>query len=155
MEALLHNKLGHEDALLSVMFEHATVGIVMANEAGTIIRCNPYAARMFGYEIDELVGQKIEVLIPDKFHTKHLRHRKSYHKNPSPRSMGANLELFGKRKDGTQFPVEISLSYAAVKGQKLAIAYVNDYTKQKNILEELQKSKIRLNEARRQTHLVG
>jgi len=153
MDTLLQKELGNEDVLLKVMFEHATVGIIMANEAGVIIRCNPYATKMFGYDVDELIDQQIEILIPRKFHAKHVEHRKSYLQNPVHRSMGANLQLFGKRKNGTQFPDEISLSYATLENEKLAIAYIKDFSKQKNLLEELQKNKNWLNEAQAVGHV--
>ena len=128
MDSTLQNTSGNQDTLLRVLFENAKVGIVMANEQGTIIRCNPHAAKMFGYEIDELISHQVEILLPAKFHSKHLEHRKSYQENPKPRYMGEGRELFGIRKDGTQFPVEVSLSYAEEDGEKVAIALINDVT---------------------------
>jgi len=155
MDSSIQPKLGQEyqGALLEAMFEHATLGIIMINQDGTIIRSNPFISKMFGYDNDELNGQKIEALIPQNYHQKHIKHRNSYHKNPSPRLMGANLELFGQRKDGSQFPVEISLSHTTLKNEKLAIAYVNDYSEQKILLKELQKNRVRLNEAQAVGHV--
>ena len=78
MDSVPQNNSGYQDTLLKVLFENATVGILMANEKGAIIRCNPHAAKIFGYEIDELVGQQVEILIPDKFHSKQRKYESKY-----------------------------------------------------------------------------
>jgi PAS domain S-box-containing protein len=137
MDSVPQKTSGHQDTLLRVLFENATVGIVMVNEKGAIIRCNPHATKMFGYETDQLIGQQVEILIPGNLHEKHLGHRKSYHENPIPRYMGIGRELFAIRKDGKQFPVEISLSYAEEDGNKVVIALVTDVTLRKEKSKEL------------------
>lgn len=123
--------------LLQAMFEEATIGILIVNVQGDIVEINPYTKKLFGFERDELIGNKVEILLPDSFKSRHIQHRDNYHKNPVPRAMGANLELYGQRKDGTQFPIEISLSYMKLEGEQFAIAYVSDDTLQKTMLTEL------------------
>ncbi len=137
MDSPPQKKPDNQDSLLRVLFENATVGIIMVNNIGAIIRCNPHAVKMFGYETDELIGQQIEILIPGKFHSKHLEHRKSYHENPIPRYMGEGKDLFALRKDGKQFPVEVSLSYAVEGENKVVIALVNDITQRIEKSKEL------------------
>lgn len=124
--------------ILQAMFEEATLGILVVNSDGAIQNANPFSEKLFGYEQGELLGQPVEMLLPEAFRTTHIQHRKKYHQHPSPRSMGSNLELSGQRKDGSQFPVEISLSYTKVKNKKLAIAYINDISYKKNIIKDLQ-----------------
>src|SRR6185436_9619994 len=89
------------------LFYYATEGIIVANEYGEIIQANPSAEKLFGYSPDELPGKKIESLIPRRFSEKHKSHRNGYNVNPHPRSMGIGMNLFGMKKDGTEFPVEI------------------------------------------------
>lgn len=92
------------------LFEHSSIGIIISNQDGVIERANLYASKMFGYEIEELSGQKIEVLIPSQLRERHVIYREMYNKNPLPRTMGSNLNLLAEKKDGGQFSVEISLS---------------------------------------------
>src|SRR6516225_1243237 len=84
--------------------------VVIVNRAGRIICVNERAGLLFGYGHDELLGQAIELLVPERFHDKHIAHRDGYFAEPRVRPMGVNLELFGRRKDGIEVPVEISLS---------------------------------------------
>ena len=95
------------------LFRYASLGILLVNHYGEIIMANDFALKEFGYLEEELIGKKIEQLIPQRFHKKHVGHRQAYSHNPQARPMGADLELFATRKDGTEFPVEISLSQYA------------------------------------------
>lgn len=120
---------------MDALFLYATEGIVVANEKGEITRINPSAERQFGYEKDELLGKKIETLIPKRF-SKHENHRQTFMGNPHPRAMGTGMDLFGLKKDGTEFPVEISLSPYEAGGQRFVIAFIVDITIRKQTEEK-------------------
>lgn len=116
---------------LNALFEHATEGIIISNKAGTIVKANPSSERLFGYNKGELQGRVIEDLVPDKYSETHLKGRNFYHNNPHARSMGKNYELLGRRKDNSEFPVEISLSYYKQDEETYVIAFVIDITERK------------------------
>jgi len=113
---------------LNALFEHATEGIIITNTEGTIIKANPSSERLFGYEPGELPGQSVDILIPHRATQRHKDHREKYSTNPHPRSMGKNMALNAKRKDDTEFPVEISLSYHKRDEETFAIAFIIDIT---------------------------
>ena len=100
-----------DHAHMTSLFENATEGIILTNGQGHIVLANPAAERMFGYTASELNGQPVEILIPGSFRTGHQALREGFHKKPSNRSMGANRDLFALKKNGEEFPVEISLSH--------------------------------------------
>ncbi|HRF99568.1 MAG TPA: PAS domain-containing sensor histidine kinase [Bacteroidia bacterium] len=124
---------------LNALFEHTTEGIIIANQAGTIIRANPSSEKLFGYELGELLNQKIEVLVPNKYSHTHEKHRDGYNKNPHSRSMGKGLDLFGKRKDGKEFPIEISLSHYKTNDEMFIIAFIIDRTERKEAEERIKR----------------
>lgn len=113
---------------LEALFEFATEGILVANDKGEIIKTNPATERMFGYEKGELLGKKVEVLVPTRHSHSHVSHRDKYNANPHARSMGAAMDLFAKRKDASEFPVEISLSPFTAEDGKFVIAFIIDIT---------------------------
>jgi PAS domain S-box-containing protein len=104
------------------------VGVVVIAEDGTIVRFNGEAERLFGYTSDEILGEPIETLVPDHIREKHPSLRKGYLKNPEVRFMGIGLDLSGKRKDGKEFPLEISLNAITWENKKYGIAAVSDIT---------------------------
>lgn len=110
------------------LLEAAPNAIFEMEHDGTIVLLNAAAERMFGYTRDELLGQIIEVLVPESLRTRHREHRGDYAQHPTTRPMGIGLELFAKRKDGSQFPVEISLSPTR---SARVIAVVRDITDRK------------------------
>lgn len=112
---------------LESLFLHATEGMIISNKKGEIIRINPSAEKLFGYNKDELIGEKIETLVPRRF-SNHTQLRDNFHQNPHARQMGHGVELFALKKDGTEFPVEISLSYYILNGEQFAIAFLVDIT---------------------------
>lgn len=124
------------------LFQFATNGILLADQQGTIVLANPSMAKLFGYQEEELVGKPVEILIPTRLAHKHVEHRNQYHQNPNPRSMGFGLELFGLKKDGTELPVEVSLSPFKSSEGSFVVAFVVDNTFRKNyensILEQKQ-----------------
>lgn len=122
---------------LNAVFLYATEGILVVNDAGEIIRINPSAEKLFGYQKDELLGQPIEVLIPKHLTSAHEKHRHNYSKHPHARSMGEGKELFGLKKDGITFPLEISLSPYTFKEKKYVVAFVIDITLRKQAEEKL------------------
>ncbi|MGZ4056036.1 MAG: PAS domain S-box protein [Bacteroidia bacterium] len=132
----MDSKIGFES-----LFEHATEGILVTDNSGTIVKINPSAERMFGYAHDELLGKKIEELIPQRLAKKHIEHRDGFNHNPHPRSMGIGMNLFAKRKDNSEFPVEVSLSpFESSKGEKQAIAFIIDITIRKQQEDVLKKT---------------
>lgn len=117
-----------------VLFNNATVGILAVNSDGIITMANPYLLKQFGYESDkELLGKKVEILIPQALRTRHEKYRSNYSEHPQHRPMGIGLDLMALKKDGSEFPVEISLGYYNINGQHYAIAFINDITQRKEI----------------------
>ena len=126
------------------LFQHSSLGIIISDEEGFINKVNPFANRLFGYEENELVGQKIEILIPQSIKGKHVSYRASYNKQPSPRPMGVGMDLRAARKDGTEFPVEISLAVYEADGKKQILSFISDITVRKKAEEALKQLNIEL-----------
>jgi len=119
--------------ILYRVFEFAPDAIVLVDGEGRIARCNGQTEKMFGYNRDELRGQSVEILIPHRFAAQHVGHRTQYQKSPRMRTMGAGLELFGRRKDGTEFPVDIMLSPLDIEDSPLVLGVVRDVTERKKL----------------------
>jgi PAS domain S-box-containing protein len=119
------------------LFNHASLGIVMLNSKGAIQSVNPFALRLFGYRIEEIIEKPIEVLIPGRYHRKHIEHRDTYIHHPRNRPMGVGLDLFAVRKDGTEFPVEVSLGNYRDNGNENVIAFISDITIRKKAEAEI------------------
>jgi PAS domain S-box-containing protein len=132
---ITHLKVLREARVVETKFrgllEAVPDAIVMVNNTGRIILLNKQAMEMFGYQREELLGRLIEILLPKRFKEGHLHHRTGYFIEPRPRAMGAGLELYGLHKDGTEFPVEISLSPLETEEGVLAMAAVRDITDRK------------------------
>ena len=118
---------------MTSLFENATEGIILTNGKGLIVLTNPAAERMFGYSARELEHLPVEVLIPANFRSGHKALREGFHKTPSNRSMGAGRELFALKKNGDEFPVEISLSHYKKNDELFVIAFIVDITLRKEI----------------------
>lgn len=126
----------HKEAVES-MFKAASLGIIISDDRGVIEQVNPYTNRLFGYEEGELVGKKIEVLIPRPLRDRHVEHRAKFNENPRTRSMGTGLDLFALTKSGALLPVEISLTHYERNGKKEIVSFVSDITDRKRIEGEL------------------
>ncbi len=120
-------------AHMTSLFENATEGILLTNNKGQIVLANPAIERMFGYSREELIDQPIEILIPDKYKPHHHQLRDGFYHKPSNRVMGQGRDLNGRRKDGTDLPVEVSLSHYERDGGLFVIAFVVDITLRKEI----------------------
>lgn len=118
---------------LVLLFENTSEGIILTNGLGNIVIMNPAAEKMFGYAVDELVDKSIETLIPMRYNEHHAKLRSGFAKHPSNRPMGQNRDLFGKRKDGTEIPVEVSLSHYTQENELFVIAFIVDISKRKEI----------------------
>ncbi|MEW6468762.1 MAG: ATP-binding protein [Bacteroidota bacterium] len=126
---------------LDALFRYASEGILVANSKGEIIRINPAAERMFGYSAGELLGKKVEVLIPQRAAEKHVKERAGFNKNPHARRMGIGMNLAGRKKDNSEFPVEVSLSPFRQDGELFVIAFIIDITVRKGIEDEIKRKK--------------
>ena len=129
---------------LEALFEYATEGIIIANKSGVIVKANPSSEKLFGYDKDELINQKIEVLVPQKYSHSHVQKREGYNHNPHPRSMGKGMDLFGKKKDGTEFPVEISLTHYKSGDEMFNIAFIIDVSDRKLAEEKIKRVNVEL-----------
>ncbi len=113
------------------LFNYASIGILITNAAGEIQMANKYIEQQFGYGEDELFGKKVEILIPPRYSTRHVKHRENFSSNPHSRPMGLGMELSGLKKDGSEFPVEVSLGHYTVEGDAYSLAFINDITQRK------------------------
>jgi PAS domain S-box-containing protein len=125
------------DRLLQELFQHATESIIVINKEGAIKLVNPATEKLFGYTQEELNEKKVEFLMPDRYAKKHVGHREHYSQNPHSRSMGIGMDLYARKKDGSEFPVEISLSPFESDGQNFVIAFIIDITKRKHVESEI------------------
>lgn len=124
---------------LNALFEHATEGILVADKTGLITKANPSSERLFGYGKGELIGKTVEDLMPQRFAHNHHHKREDYNKDPHPRSMGKNIDLLAKRKNGAEFPVEISLTHFKKNDELFVIAFIIDITERKLVEEKIKK----------------
>lgn len=128
------------------LFKNASVGILISDLEGTILKCNPFALNIFGYEDIELIGRKVEVLIPENLREAHVRNRDLYLEAPNSRSMGAGRELKALRKSGDVLDVEVSLSqYVGSCGPSIAV-FINEITQRKKLQEDLEAVSLELEE---------
>lgn len=121
----------NESFRYEALFSHATMGIVVANNKGEIQSVNPFALNLFGYTMEEIYNKPIEVLIPRRYHHKHIGHRNTYIHNPKSRPMGVGMDLFAIKKDGTEFPVEVSLGNYQNNTEINVIAFISDISVRK------------------------
>ena len=121
------------------LLESAPDSMVVVDQRGVIQLVNSQTEKLFGYDRVELVGQAVEVLVPKRFRKKHAKHRYGYYGEHPARPMGIGLDLFGLRKNGTEFPVEISLSPLETEEGLLVSAAIRDVTQRKRMEEDVQK----------------
>lgn len=118
------------------LLELAPDAIVLVDHEGRIDLVNGQGEQMFGYRREELIGQSVEILIPERYRSGHTQHRSNYLRERRTRPMGCGLDLYGARKDGTEFPVEISLSPTSMDDSALVITIIRDVTERKRAEEE-------------------
>ncbi len=138
------------------LLETAPDAIVIVNESGNIEITNKQTENIFGYDRSEMIGQPMEMLMPERFRFSHISRRKSYAAQPSSRPMGQGLSLFGQRKNGTEFPIDISLSPLKTDGNTLISAAIRDVSArrefekiQEDLLETLKTTQAELLDAKK------
>jgi len=130
--------LSKSERMVVALLESASQAIVSIDQSGKIVLANPRTEEMFGYSREELLDHSIELLLPEAKRAAHTRERSDYFAKPHVRPMGIGMELAGRRKDGTEFPVEVSLSYIEIEEGVFAIAFVSDISQRKLLEEQLQ-----------------
>jgi PAS domain S-box-containing protein len=126
----------HADERVQLAVEAAPNAMVMANDQGQITLLNAQAERVFGYDRDELLGRSIDVLVPDSLRSAHAGYRNGYIHEPSARVMGAGRDLYGRRKNGSEFPVEVGLNPILSSEGKAILASIIDITARRQLEEE-------------------
>jgi PAS domain S-box-containing protein len=142
------------EARFRKLLEATPDAMVIVDNQGEIVLANTQAETLFGYRQEVLVGQVVEVLIPEGFQDKHRQHRAGYFASPQVRPMGVELELYARRRDGTQFPVEISLSPLQTEDEILVLAAIRDVSRRKRVEEALSQSEERFRIALKSSPLV-
>ncbi|MCB9194171.1 MAG: PAS domain-containing sensor histidine kinase [Flavobacteriales bacterium] len=132
--------------ICELMFRSAAEGLIVVDGGGTIILVNPRLLELFGYTHHDLLGRSIEMLIPTDLRKAHEGHRRSYAVHPSARPMGSGRDLMAVRKDGTSFPVEVSLNHFELNGTRYVMGLVTDITLRREAEKELQRTNADLEE---------
>jgi PAS domain S-box-containing protein len=126
------------------IFQTSAEGIIMVDDKGKILLANPVSEKMFGYAPETLVGCNLEGLLPKRYRGRHIGFRKQFNQQPSPRRMGVGRDLQALRLDGSEFPVEISLSFTNMNGQMMSMAFITDISERKIVEKALKKSEEQL-----------
>ena len=129
--------LHSSERFVLALLESASQAILSIDRGGRIILANPKTEEMFGYSREELLGARIEILLPESKRASHSRDRDEYFARPRTRPMGTGLDLLGRRRDGKEFPVEVSLSFVETEEGVFGIAFVNDISERKRLEEQL------------------
>ena len=139
-------ELAQTKAMFEGLFEYAPDAILIVNHEGRIIQANRQAESLFGYTRDELVDMDHDILVPQRFMAKHHEQRMEYMSKPHIRHMGTGLELYGRRQDGSEFPVDIALGPMPMKDDIVALAVVRDFTERKKSEEQFIELNKKLND---------
>jgi protein-histidine pros-kinase len=142
-----NRKLEQASRRFQALLESAPDGIIIADADGEIVLINSQTEALFGYPREKLLHRPVETLLPERFRATHPSHRDAYAAKPKARPMGAGLELYGLRRDGTEFPVEISLSPIETEEGLFVISSVRDATERKKIEHTLQEKNVELAKA--------
>jgi PAS domain S-box-containing protein len=134
---LSEQNIKDEESRFQALFMHAAIGIIMVNRASEIVLSNHFADVLFGYEPGELMGQQLDILIPQNVRERHRKTYDNYTQKPQARAMGIGLDLKGRRKDGSLFPIEISLSHFKSGETPYYISFINDTTSKKKAENDL------------------
>ncbi len=132
-------------------FEFSPDAIVVTDEDGRITNVNSQAEGAFGYRREELVGLPVETLIPKRFRAAHPSHRRSYSAQPSVRPIGTDIELLGRRKDGSEFPVDIMLSPVETASGRIVLSVIRDISERKRAEQALHQIEQRLRNSAEQS----
>jgi PAS domain S-box-containing protein len=127
----------NKDIRFEALFNSASLGIIVVDKKGTIVLANHFADKLFGYTDQSMAGEVLETLIPQRYHHKHVGYRDDYAHDPKARGMGIGMTLSAIRKDGTEFPVEVSLGHFKTDEEQFVIAYIADITKRKQSEQEI------------------
>ncbi|HUK34878.1 MAG TPA: PAS domain S-box protein [Vicinamibacterales bacterium] len=149
-EALRARQDEERDRELHLLLETAAQGIVSVDASGVIVTANRALESMFGWGHGMLIGEPLERLMPSALREAHARHRSEYFRTPHPRLMGVDLDLIGERKDGSTFPVEVTLNHVATPGGGRAIAFVTDISARKRAESALQERTFELQQRTKQ-----
>ncbi len=125
------------ELLSYLFFDAASDAVVIIGEDGIVVQLNTQTEKLFGYRRDELLDQRIEILIPKRLRARHVEHRRAYFSNPLPRTMGSNFRATGLRKDGTEFPIDIALSPLPTESGLFVATAVRDMTSLRQLENEL------------------
>ncbi len=136
-----YEELVRTKAMYHGLFEFAPDAIMVVNRDGCLVQVNAQAERLFGYGRDEMVDKPVEILMPERFSQRHIGYRQSYFDKPRVRPMGMGLELYGKRKDGSEFPLDISLGPLEIDKDIFVVSVARDISRHKQMEEELRKSR--------------
>lgn len=127
-------------SLLRNIIQAAAEAVILFNKEGMILLVNPSCESMFGYSEKELIGREIELLVPTRLQDMHRQERQQYNEQKHTRPMGAGLDLFGRRKDGSEFPAEVSMSYFVEDGMTFITTFISDISSRKHAESELRQT---------------
>ncbi len=138
----------------ALIYESATSAVIVTDEDGLILLVNPQVVRLFGYERAEMLGKPIESLLPERLRQRHVGHRDSYYHDASIRLMGVGMNIHGRRKDGAEFPIDVSLSPITTAEKRFILISIRDMTDRRRV--ELERNALAVElETERERHRIG